>query len=97
MRRIGFCKEWLNLVMQYVRTVEYTILFNGLQGEKFKPTRGLRQRDPLSVRVGRSNLSVTHLFFADDSILFGEASLEGANAIKALIYFSNNVQNNCKD
>lgn len=37
------------------------------------------------VRIGRSNLALTHLFFADDNILFRDASMEGARAIKAII------------
>ncbi|KAH1080289.1 hypothetical protein J1N35_020050 [Gossypium stocksii] len=39
----------------------------------------------VGARIGRSNISVTHLFFADDSILFEEASWEGANNIKTVI------------
>ncbi|KAK5841122.1 hypothetical protein PVK06_010030 [Gossypium arboreum] len=39
----------------------------------------------LGARVGRSNTSVTHLFFADNSILFGEVSTEGANVIRGEI------------
>ncbi|KAH1039915.1 hypothetical protein J1N35_041658 [Gossypium stocksii] len=36
-------------------------------------------------RVSRSDLYLTHLFFADDSILFEEATLEGDNTIKATV------------
>ncbi|KAA3486767.1 reverse transcriptase [Gossypium australe] len=68
MRRMGFFEEWLNLVMKCVRMVEYSVLFNGVCGEKIKPSRRLIQGDPLN-----------------DSILFGEASLEGANAIKSIL------------
>lgn len=33
----------------------------------------------------RSRLEITHLFFADDSILFGKATREGALAMKSVI------------
>ncbi|KAL4334864.1 hypothetical protein GQ457_07G036340 [Hibiscus cannabinus] len=36
-------------------------------------------------RVGRERLAINRLFFADDSILFGEASDDGARRIQAII------------
>ncbi|KAK5819211.1 hypothetical protein PVK06_024182 [Gossypium arboreum] len=38
----------VSLVMGCVRTVEYSILFNRAQEEKFKPSRGLKQGDSLN-------------------------------------------------
>ncbi|KAA3481168.1 reverse transcriptase [Gossypium australe] len=35
--------------------------------------------------IGRDRLSINHLFFADDCILFGDASLEGANVVHEVI------------
>lgn len=35
--------------------------------------------------VGRSGLFLTHLFFANDNILFREANLDGLNAIKTIV------------
>ncbi|KAA3486665.1 reverse transcriptase [Gossypium australe] len=37
------------------------------------------------IRMGRSGLFLTHLFFADHSIFFMEASLDGANTIKSVV------------
>ncbi|KAA3486893.1 reverse transcriptase [Gossypium australe] len=36
-------------------------------------------------KVGRGNIAVPHLFFADNSMLFEEASIEGANNMKKVI------------
>jgi hypothetical protein len=35
--------------MSYVKSVSYTIVINGTPYEKFSPTRGIRQGDPLSL------------------------------------------------
>lgn len=38
-----------------------------------------------ATKVGRGNVSVSQLFFVDDSMLFGEASTEGASNTKNVI------------
>ena len=48
MLKLGFRQEWVNLIMQCVSTVEYRVRINAEESESFKPTRGLRQGDPLS-------------------------------------------------
>jgi hypothetical protein len=48
MSRIGFANRWVHLLMVCVRAVTYSILINGRPYGKNFPSRGLRQRDPLS-------------------------------------------------
>ncbi|KAH1039055.1 hypothetical protein J1N35_040798 [Gossypium stocksii] len=45
-----------------------------------------KQKDLIQgVPIGREKFSVNHLFFADNCILFGDASREGANAVRNII------------
>ena len=46
--KLGFKENWVNLIMQCVSSVEYRIRVNTEETDSFKPTRGLRQGDPLS-------------------------------------------------
>lgn len=78
------------------------ILSNGAKSESFRPTRGIRQGDPLSpyifvlcverlaqliqvavhrkewkpVQLSKNGPGISYLFFANDLLLFGEASLK---------------------
>jgi hypothetical protein len=48
MRKLGFEDRWINLVMSCVRSVTYSVVINGNLVGHIRPTRGIRQGDPIS-------------------------------------------------
>ncbi|KAA3488819.1 reverse transcriptase [Gossypium australe] len=48
MKKMGFEKRWVDMILKCVSSVPYSMMFNGLSSESFRPIRGLRQGDPLS-------------------------------------------------
>ncbi|XP_019157468.1 PREDICTED: uncharacterized protein LOC109154044 [Ipomoea nil] len=105
---LGFERRWVELLMMCVTTINYTIQVNGEAVGTVRPSRGIRQGDPLSpylfiicaeglsvllqqaeargdihgVRVARGAPTVTHLFFADDSLLFFRANQQETLKVK---------------
>jgi hypothetical protein len=47
--RLGFHYKWVQWTMTCVTIVWYSVRFNNVALEPFKPSRGLRQGDPLSL------------------------------------------------
>ena len=48
MKRMGFDVKWVNLIMECISTITYSVLINGEPTQVIHPSRGLRQGDPLS-------------------------------------------------
>ena len=100
MKWMGFIERWIQLMMVGVKTESYSILVNGEPKGLIKPTRGLRQGDPLSsflfmlrteglhglisqatsqgellgYSLCKNGPKLTHLLFANDSLLFCRAT-----------------------
>lgn len=47
-RKLGFCEQWITWIKQCITTVSFSVLVNGIPGEMFSPSKGVRQGDPLS-------------------------------------------------
>ena len=109
--KLGFHQSWVQMVMSLVTSVSFSVLLNGDRLENFRPTRGLRQGDPISpylfllsaeglsglinskiqssvlngIKVAPSAPTVSHLLFADDSLLFFRADVANAEIIKEVL------------
>ncbi|XP_062028650.1 uncharacterized protein LOC133744575 [Rosa rugosa] len=108
MRKLGFGERWVKLIMKCVNSTSFSVLWRGQPVGQFRPTRGIRQGDPLSpylflfvseglsgllqhadysglihgVRAAPTAPSISHLLFADDSLLFVNATVEECVSLK---------------
>jgi hypothetical protein len=48
MVKLGFSQQWISVIMSKISSVYVYVMFNGSKLEGFKPTRGIRQGDPIS-------------------------------------------------
>jgi hypothetical protein len=109
--KLGFHRKWVELLMVCVSTATFFVMVNGAPHGYIKPSRGLRQSDPLSpymflicaeglsalirkaegdalirgVSICRGGPRISHLFFADDSIIFCRASRTKCSVIQHLL------------
>ena len=108
MEHLGFPNKLVSLISSCMSTVSYSVLLNGQPVGNIKPTRGLKQGDPLSpylfllcaiglqelikkaktngdirgVPICKNGPWVSHLFFADDSVLFCRAKVEECQRVQ---------------
>ncbi|XP_024156414.1 uncharacterized protein LOC112164456 [Rosa chinensis] len=103
MYRFGFAHNWIQMIMQCVRTVSYSFLVRGKPRRFLKPSRGLRQGDPLSpylFLIGAEGFSALLKQKQSVGLLpgigdvfetYGRASGQLINFSKSSVVFSKNV------
>ena len=121
MGKLGFAVQWIDRVMACVETVSFSVRVNGNYSEVFKPTKGIRQGDPISpylfllcregfssllnfynggtidrgLRVSYRSPWVTHLLFADDSLIFISASNPSALRLNDILSIYGEASGQC--
>jgi hypothetical protein len=111
MIKLGFRVSLVNLIMNCVESVKFSVRVNGHLSTAFSPTRGIRQGDPMcpylflicaeglssmlkyvgpqflskGIRVGIHAPWVSHLLFADDCLVFTQASKRGGERLAEIL------------
>ncbi|XP_016690816.1 uncharacterized protein [Gossypium hirsutum] len=87
--KMGFSVNWVEQIMWFITSVTYSVVVNGRVGDKFPPSQDLRLAESSGAikgaRMMRGPLRVTHFFFSDDSLIFGDATaMRALNVLKVL-------------
>jgi hypothetical protein len=94
MLKLGFHERWVNLIMQCVTSVSYTVLVNGVPKGYIKPGRGLRQGDPLSpylFLICAEGLSALLRKAERDSLIKGVSIYKGGPRISHLFFVDDSI------
>jgi len=109
--KLGFHNKWIMWMRGCMESSTVSVLVNGSPTEEFKPTKGLRQGDPLApflfivvaeglaglvrqatkasmlsgVKIGRGEVELCILQFADDTLFLCEESHSNVVTLKAIL------------
>ena len=112
-RKMGFDEKWVALMMKCINSVSYSIFINRDPINVIRPSRGIRQGDPLSpylfllcteglhsllyqveeagqihgVSICKKGPRLTHLFFANDSLIFCRAFILECQKVQSLLFY----------
>ena len=111
MKKLGFVEKWIDIIMNCVSFVSYSVLINREACGNISPSKGIRQGDPLSpclfllcaegfsalihevamnqqingFSICRGCPLITHIFFADDSLLFCKAKEQECHTLVSIL------------
>ena len=94
MAKLGFAGQWINTVMSMVSSVSFSVLFNGEKLETFRPTRGIRQGDPISpylFLIAAEGLSCLLKSSSQSSLLAGIKVAPTAPAVNHLLFVDDSL------
>ncbi|KAL6219802.1 hypothetical protein ACLB2K_007561 [Fragaria x ananassa] len=81
--KMGFCERWIFLMIDCISTVSYSVNCNG------EPKALLRKEEETGgihgVKVADGAPPINHLFFADDSLIFGDATMSECKRLKEIL------------
>ncbi|RVX19756.1 LINE-1 reverse transcriptase-like [Vitis vinifera] len=87
--KMGFGSRWLDWIWWCISTAKFSVMINGVPTGFFSNFKGLRQGDPLSrCKIkgrGEEEMIVSHMLFADDTIIFCEANKEQVSALSWIL------------
>ncbi|XP_026428702.1 uncharacterized protein LOC113324615 [Papaver somniferum] len=89
MKQMGFSSQWCNLIHQCISTTNLVVLVNDSPGKFFKPTRGLKQGDPLSPYLFLFCMEALSRYLNDaesQGLIHGTKVCSGAPAINHLLF-----------
>ncbi|CAN1188671.1 LINE-1 retrotransposable element ORF2 protein, partial [Linum perenne] len=96
LRLMGFSQLWVSWIEAVISSVKFSVLINGIPSPYFNPTQGIRQGIKLNYRCP----DISHVLFADDTLIFGKATLSEASQIKLVMqrycYLSGHAVNDDK-
>ena len=98
MHKLGFHERWIQLVMWFVLPITYVIRVNGVPCGAIRPTRGLRQGDPLSpyffILVAEGLSALIHKAIQTRTLKWLAASVRGSK-VSHLFFVDDSLIFNC--
>ncbi|KAK0594791.1 hypothetical protein LWI29_000556 [Acer saccharum] len=82
-RKLGFSDGWVNRIMKCVLSVSFSFLVNEGLSCLFRKAKSVG--DIAGFRYNQQGPIISHLFFADDSMIFTKASENDCHAIKRVL------------
>ncbi|XP_050260094.1 uncharacterized protein LOC126705233 [Quercus robur] len=85
MLKMGFDARWVALILSCINSASYSILVNGVPKGDIRPLRGSRFEAIRGFSLYKNGPKISHLFFADDTVLFCQATKRDLDVIQSIL------------